>query len=116
MSTLNVKLPEDHTQVCIWTGTVVKPDEIADFESFFMDEMRVRVKYLETIETKADKSGPGGRHDVFFSVHRDDVMKFATPRLSLGIRWFEDAISSINGGNTLYPKRVEAYDSWRDEK
>ena len=112
----NVKLPEDHTQVCVWPGTLVKDSEIQDFEKFFLDEMKVRVKYLEISVTMPDMEnghnvkGTGGRHDVFFSVHSEDVGKFAIPRLSMGIKWVEDFID--NGGLTIHPERIEGYRTW----
>jgi hypothetical protein len=40
--------------------------------------------------------------------HDEDVTKFAVPRLSLGIRWWEDVIK-YNDNSHLYPKEfIEA--------
>jgi hypothetical protein len=111
-------MKSEYTQVCVWPGTVVGND-IAEFESFMKDEFHTRVKYLEEIKTFADKDrrgndvpDTGGRNDLFFSVHSDDIGNFAIPRMSAGIRWIEDAISEVNGGNTLYPERVTEYLTW----
>jgi hypothetical protein len=71
--------------------------------------MGVRVEYKTTLLTNPDldaKGNPepdtGGRHDVFFYIHDEDAMKFAVPRLSLGIRWWEDVIK-YNDNSHLYP-------------
>lgn len=108
----NVELPTDYTQVCVWPGTTVRADEIPRFEEFMKTQLGARVKYLEVIKTKADETGPGGRCDLFFAVHTDDIGAFALPRIELGIRWIEDCISKVNGGNRLYPQRVHGYTSW----
>jgi hypothetical protein len=96
-------------------GTIVKDDEIADFEKWFSEELNTRVQFLETIVTKPDSKNDketGGRHDVFFSVHNEDVGKFSIPRLSLGIRWIEDVLSKTNYKKEIYPRRVKEYKSW----
>ena len=103
-------------QVCVWPGTIVGAENVQDFEKFILDEFDVRVQYLEEVYTAPDLKdgypvkGTGGRCDVFFAVHNEDVMKFAVPRLSIGIRWVEDVYG--NDGGHLYPKRIAAYQSW----
>jgi hypothetical protein len=47
----------------------------------------------------------GGRNDLFFFVHDEDVAKFAIPRLQMGIRWWEDVVS-YNHGSYLYTKET----------
>jgi|LauGreDrversion4_2_1035121.scaffolds.fasta_scaffold1294733_2 hypothetical protein len=93
-------------QLCVWEGTLVGKEEIKSFEKFFKNEMNVRVKYMEEIETLPTPGEPntGGRNDVFFYVHDDDIPKFAIPRLSLGIRWWEDVLG--NGNGVLYSQEV----------
>lgn len=108
----NIPLPEGHTQVCTWPGTVIEKSEIEDFENWMETAHGVRVKFLETIRTKANKDGPGGRLDAFFSLHEADVGKFPMIKLKIGARWIEDAVAKANGGNTLYPQRVFAYRCW----
>ena len=88
-----------------------------DFIDQFKEVFDTRVQYLETILTKPDLDDPentGGRSDVFFAVHQDDIEKFAVRRLQYGIRWIEDAMSNVNGYhlNPLYPEYVEGYKSW----
>lgn len=105
----NVERPAEFGQVCVWQGTVVGEENIAQFESFFADEMKVRVMYLEEIVTGPGKGGPGGRNDVFFAVHAEDIGRFAPARFALQDppRWLEDVFD--NRGGILYPDRVSAY-------
>jgi len=110
--TENVQLADGHTQVCVWPGTTLEEGQEQDFEQFLLEDLGARGQYLEQITTNPDDSGPGGRIDLFFAVHDDDIGKFAVPRLAYGMRWIEDAISAANGGNTLYPTRVEKYATW----
>jgi len=77
-------------------------------ENFFKEEMDVRIKYKTEVLTNPDLDGSGnevpdtgGRNDLFFYVHDDDIGKFAVPRLSMGIRWYEDVVS-YNDGAYLY--------------
>lgn len=95
-------------QLCVWEGTLVGKEEVKEFEKFFLNEMGTRVKYMEEVETLPTPNVPntGGRNDVFFYVHDDDIMKFSVPRLSLGIRWWEDVLG--NGNGELYPQNVLA--------
>ena len=110
------------SQVCVWPGTLVGADRVADFEAFMLQEFKARVQYLEEIKTYPDLKdgkivdGTGGRNDLFFAVHHDDIGHFAIPRLTMGIRWFEDAVANINGGNRLYPEYVMEYYSWAKEE
>ena len=79
----------------------------------------MRVQYLETILTKPDldeEGNPvpetGGRSDIFFALHDDDVTGFTITRLSIGARWIEDVLSEMNGNRHLYPSRVQNYCLW----
>ena len=95
-------------QLCVWPATIVGNDQIKEFTNFFKKEMGVRVKFLEEVKTLPTPNVPdtGGRNDVFFFVHDDDIMKFAVPRLQIGIRWWEDVLG--NGNGVLYPENVLA--------
>ena len=99
-----------YNQLCVWPATVVGKDDVKDLEDFFKKEMDVRVKYKTEVLTNPDldENGnevpdTGGRNDLFFYVHDDDIGKFAVPRLSMGIRWYEDVVS-YNDGAYLYPQ------------
>jgi len=111
------KITKAFSQVCVWCGTVVGEGKEEEMVKFFKDEFGIRAKYLEEVVTlpdPGDESGEtGGRNDLFFAVHKDDVDKFAIPRLHYGIRWFEDLFN--NGGGELYEERErlrKAYYSW----
>jgi hypothetical protein len=104
---MNKQLNPGFTQVCTWPGTVLAADEVPDFEQFFKDEMSVRVQFLESVTTT------GGRIDVLFAVHDEDVGKFAIPRLSMGIRWLEDVYG--NGHGNQYPEHVAGYKCWAED-
>jgi hypothetical protein len=102
---------ESFNQLCVWPGTILEEKEIPNFESFFKDIMGVRVKHEATIMTlpSLDENGKeiqetGGRSDVFFYVHADDVLKFALPRLEMNIRWWEDVIKYNDSSKGLYTK------------
>jgi hypothetical protein len=97
---------KNFNQLCVWEGTLVGKEEIKSFEKFFKDEMGTRVKYVEEVETlpTPNVEGTGGRNDVFFYVHDNDIDKFSVPRLSMGIRWWEDVLG--NGGGVLYKEEV----------
>ena len=101
---------ENDTQLCVWPGTVLGDSTPQDLEKFFLDEMKTRVKYHTEVTTlpDLDKDGnpdpeTGGRNDLFFYVHSDDVANFAIPRLQMGIRWWEDVVG-YNDNSHLYTK------------
>lgn len=102
---------ENYTQLCLWAGTVVGPENIAAFESYMLDVMGVRIKYAEevvTLPTLTDgvrEVGTGGRTDVLFYVHDDDISKFAIKKLEYGIRWWEDVIK-YNPHHNIYPNAI----------
>lgn len=117
----NVQKKENFNQVVIWPGTIVKPERAGEFETWMLENMGIRVQYLEEILTKPDVDengnvvpGTGDRNDLFFAVHEDDISKFAVARLQFGMRWIEDAMSNINGyfQNPIYPDRVAGYKTW----
>ena len=97
---------ENFRQICVWEGTDVGADQVENFEGWLQLEFGVRGKYIEevlTLPTEGEE-GTGGRNDVFFRVHDEDVMKFAVPRLLVGIKWWEDVLG--NGNGVLYPENI----------
>jgi hypothetical protein len=96
------------TQLCVWPGTVLGDNTIQDLENFFLQEMKTRIKYHAEVKTLPDVDSDnnpipetGGRNDLFFFVHSDDVQHFALPRLQMGIRWWEDVVG-YNNNRHLY--------------
>lgn len=101
-------MDQNYTQLCVWPGTVLGDSSKEDLEKFFMDEMSTRIKYKCEVITKPDvcENGhevpeTGGRNDLFFYVHSEDIAKFAVPRLNMGIRWWEDVVK-YNDNRHLY--------------
>ena len=98
----------DFDQLCVWPGTTLGNSTPQDFENFFLKELRTRVKYHTEVKTLPDldpngKPVPetGGRNDLFFFVHKDDIGTFAVSRFPLGIRWWEDVVK-YNKNSHLY--------------
>ena len=112
----NTPLNENFHQVCVWPATIVGEDNIKNFEAFFYEEVGVRIQFLEEVTTSPDIrdgmiiDGTGGRVDVLFAVHDDDVPKFAIERFTFGIRFIEDVL--MNGGGSIWPIRVRDYWCW----
>ena len=101
---------ENYTQLCVWPGTELGDSSPQDLEDFFLQELGTRVKFHAEVKTlpDLDKNGnpdpeTGGRADLFFHVHSEDVGKFAVPRLEMGIRWWEDVVG-YNDNHHLYTK------------
>jgi hypothetical protein len=118
----NVQKRENYNQVCVIHGLLVSDDEVKDFEEKIQEVFETRIQFLETIKTNPDLDNDGkpvketgGRHDVFFAAHDDDVGKFAVPRLMNGIRWIEDVLAECNYKSPIYPKRVFDYCTWNKE-
>ena len=95
-------------QLCVWPGITLEGSSVNDLIEFFQNEVGVRVKFHTEVTTlpDLDSSGnpvpeTGGRNDLFFFVHDDDVHKFAIPRLQMGIRWWEDVIA-YNDNSHMY--------------
>ena len=110
----------------IWPATIVPEGQGEEFEKFCLDNWHVRVKFIEVIKTGPDYKnhhpveGTGGRSDVFFYIHNDDIDKFAVQRFGMGDgcpRWLEDVLDNersgrANGRRSLYPIRVKEWRKW----
>ncbi len=103
------------TQLCVWPGTVLGDNTPQDLEDFFLKEMNTRIKYHTGVLTNPDldKNGnpipdTGGRNDLFFYVHSDDIAHFAVPRLQMGIRWWEDVIKYNDNSQLYSPEFIKA--------
>lgn len=116
---MNIERDAKFSQVCVWPGTLVGKKETNNFVEFIKENSGVRVQYLEEIVTfpnldeyENPVKDTGGRNDLFFAVHQDDIAHFALPRLALGIRWIEDVLAECNYSSPIYPERVFEYRSW----
>lgn len=100
---------ENYTQLCVWPGTELGDSNVKELENFFKKEFGVRVKYKCEVKTLPDMEngkpvlGTGGRNDLFFYVCKDDIMKFAVPKIKIGAKWWEDMIK-YNDNTHLYTK------------
>jgi len=118
----NTPRKKGFTQVCVWPGTSGVPDDLPGFTQFFVDEFKTRVQFLEEIVTAPDHDArgrpvpkTGGRTDVFFAVHKDDIGHFAVPRFKIGVRWIEDVLDNEafrTPEHSIYPTRVVDYRTW----
>ena len=117
-----IKPQKDFKQVCVWEGTIVTEEEIPEFEKFIKEEVGVRCEYLFTLVTPPDKDSngndikdTGGRHDIFFGIHKDDIGKATIPRLRMGIRWLEDVLADGNYRSKIYPDEIFELVTWNQE-
>ena len=106
-----------YNQLCVLQGTIMPDGGAKELETFFKDEMGVKVKFETEVKTLPDTpecTETGGRNDIFFYIHDDDIGNFAVPRLQMGIRWWEDVLG--NGNGKLYDNDVlEAYpNTWEE--
>ena len=106
---------ENFTQLCVWPGTILGDNTPADLETWFLENMNTRVKYHTEVQTLPDLDSngnpvpdTGGRNDVFFYVHSDDIANFAVPRLQLGIRWWDDVVKYNDNSHLYTPEFLEA--------
>jgi len=98
---------ENFKQLCVWQGTTLGDATVDEFVNFFKEELNVRVKFAEEVKTNGSKERgeEGGRHDILFYIHDEDINTFAIKRFSFGIRWWEDVVS-YNSGSYLYSEDV----------
>jgi hypothetical protein len=106
-----------YTQLCVWPGTVLGDTTPEEFEAA-MAEMfgGVRVQYHTEVLTlpDLDRDGlpdpaTGGRNDLFFYVHSEDIPAFAIPRLKAGIRWWEDMVVYNDHRHLYSPEFLEQH-------
>ncbi len=103
-----IETHNDFAQLCCWPGTTLGDSPAEDFIQWIADDFGVRAKFAEIVITLPDADDTtgetGGRSDILFWIHSDDVEKFALQRMQFGMRWFEDVI--LNGGGTIYDDDV----------
>lgn len=95
-------------QLCVWEGVTLGNDTIDNFEKFFLNNLNTKIKYCETVITKGsfERNEEGGRSDILFYVHDDDIQMFALKRFNYeGIRWWEDVVS-YNDGAYKYDREI----------
>lgn len=113
-------LRDGFTQVVVWPGTILGDSTVEDLEKFILDNLGTRAQYLECIITKPDFDDrgytipeTGGRSDLIFAIHKEDIMKFAMPRFEYGMRWIEDVLATCNHSRHLYDcDYLQQYCTW----
>jgi len=77
------------------------------FEQFMFGEFDIRIKFCEEVITNGsvERDEEGGRHDLIFYIHDDDIERMAVIRLTYGIKWWEDVVS-YNNGEYLYNQEI----------
>ena len=87
-------------QLCVMEGTLMPKGGAKELESFFKDEFGVTIQFETEVKTLPDTpecTETGGRNDLFFYIADGDIGKFAVPRFSMGVRWWEDVLGNGNG-------------------
>tara|TARA_R110000751_G_scaffold24863_1_gene68084 strand:- start:209 stop:580 length:372 start_codon:yes stop_codon:yes gene_type:complete len=97
-----MKTKKGYNQICAWLGVVVKnadkPMTQKEFEKFMLGE-GYKVNYIDEYKTLPDHTSEGGRNDVIFSLHKDDVNKMVMDRLHKfngDIKWYEDYVTNYH--------------------
>ena len=81
----------EYKQLCVWEGVLMDGQTPESFEEYIGEQMDSRTKFAEQVHTLPDMKdgvpvkGTGGRSDIFFYIHNEDIGKFAVPRLQYGI-------------------------------
>lgn len=111
----------EYKQLCVWEGVLMDGQTPESFKEYIEEEMDSRAKFEEQVYTLPEMKdgvpvkGTGGRSDIFFYIHNEDIGKFAVRRLQYGIRWWEDVLG--NGNGKLYSQDVlDRYPATWNEK
>lgn len=97
-------------QIVVWEATLLKEEEKPDFIKWFADNGFHEPLFLESITTLPDiKDGSpvpetGGRIDLLFKVHDEDISRFSVWRLQFGMRWWEDVLAN---NSSIYSYEVK---------
>ena len=94
-------------QLCVLEGTLMPEGGAKELVEFFKDKFGVEVQFETQVKTLPDTpecTETGGRNDLLFYIADKDIPKFAVPRLSMGIRWWEDVLG--NGNGKLYLEKI----------
>lgn len=109
----NTPIEEDFNQVLIWPGTHLE-GRIESFVQFVKEEFDARIQYLETYETSPVRSfngspieWTGGRQDIVFALHKEDLGKFTLKWRSHGVQEIEFIMN--DDVDEVYPDRFRKY-------
>ena len=99
-------------QIVVWTGTTLGNSGPEDFEEFFKEEgfrIQFAKQFMTLPDPGEDPRESGGRSDILFYIHNQDIPKFSVWRLQHGMRWWEDYLD--NGSDKIVP--VEILDEFK---
>jgi hypothetical protein len=118
---------ENYNILALWPSIVVQKDD-EDSVQEFMSNMGCKhpIKLVGCVETLPDwherndeEPTTGGRIDLAFYFHSEDIYRIAVRRLQHGIRWWEDVVANdiehgLNKGMiyeeyTIYPEDFRAF-------
>lgn len=104
-----------YSQLCLIRGFEIGIDQIEEFEGIILNKFGVRIKYDVQVKTLPllDEEGyvipgTGGRNDLFFYIHEEDVEKFSISRMHLGVRWWEDVIAHESNRDSYHPSFIKS--------
>ena len=100
-----------YSQVCVIQGMTLGDLDAEGFKKYVADKFEgVRVNFFVEVKTNPDLDSEGeavpdtgGRNDIFFNVHTDDIPRFAVKRLGW-CKWWEDV--HYNQQTFLYPQEI----------
>ena len=70
-------------QLCLWTNAPLVEDGSAANTMRLLEKFSFRVSLADVVVTLPGQGGPGGRTDVLFYIHNDDIVRFSLQRFSL---------------------------------
>lgn len=91
-------------QLCVMQGTTLGNSTPKDFEEFFK-EKGFTVKFAEQVKTNELLIDNTYRTDLLFYIEDSEIPRFATWRLEMEIRWWEDVVK-YNAGADYYPAEI----------
>jgi len=100
----------EYNQLVVWVGVILKEAEYPSFIEQMKEEIGTRIEVRESFTTDPTPNMPdtGGRYDLIFAVHEDDISSFAIKRLQIGgMSWWEDYLD--NNPNIVPEDILEKY-------
>lgn len=111
------------SQAVIWPGATCPASSESDFVDFIAEQFNgARAQFIGCFLTKPDIGdgcpvpGTGGRSDLVFAIHEDDMGKFAAQRFGYGMRWVDDVLANETdrGDVSIYVREIHDLKSWTE--
>ncbi len=118
-----VELNEGFKQVCMFLGIDCDFEDIEkEFCEFMLESFDIRTQYLElsvskpTVQRGKELENTGGRLDVVFAIHTDDIEKLAAIKMAtnnqIPLKWIEDVMNPNNSYAETLSEHLNGYCSW----